>query len=216
MAWGGPAQQRGHIAHSLAAHAGATPLGALVVGETASFYFPCWEKDREIAARLIQANGRHPHPRSVARARRFVIKLGILESKRIYSGQRPHGASYHTAGGTTSKQVRWDRLGSKDPLNRGERRRGRLRQVALERARNREERRMIEAQAEQAALQPTVGPRYSSPVPQPDAALAQFLAEATEQQQAAREANWTRQATIEDARMMDSVLRPPPPEKPPD
>ncbi len=211
MTWGGPAPQRGHIAHSLALLAGATPLGALIVGESASFYYPCFEKDAELAKRVVQNNGRHPHPRSVARARRQVTKLGILESKRIFAGQKAKGALWRTTGGTTDKSVRWDRLGSKDPVTRGDRRRGRLRELAIQNARVREERRQL---AEQEALQVSARPKYSAPpAPPPDPVLAKVLEEAT----AIQEAKWERRDQAADARMMDSVLRPPPPKpKPPD
>lgn len=198
MSWGGSCQERAHIAFSLASNAGATPLGALIVGEVASYHGPCFKKDRQLAEQIVQRNGRHPHPRSVARARRNVARMGLLDSERVMPGHKPKGARFSIAAGTTNKIVRFDRMGSRDPINRGERHRGRLRELAIEAVHQKTAREPVS----QEVRQPSDRPRHSAPVPIPDPEFARMLEEATTIQRA----KWERIEQREDARMMESVL----------
>jgi hypothetical protein len=179
---------------------GATPLGALVVGEVGSFGAPCFVRDRGLADNIVQSNGKHPHPRSVARVRRQVVLLGLMDSVRVMPGERPPNARYPTSFGTTAKVVVFTKkFGARDPLSRGQRRKLRLRKLSIE----------AEGQGESVSrelAQPTGRPRHIAPVPTMPAELAKVVNDLGEK----LAAKWERQEQADDVRMMDSVLRPPP------
>lgn len=111
---------------------GATPLESLVVGQVASYGALCWLKDAELAEDLVQRNGRHPHPRSVARSRRNAVKAGLMQSQRLFAGQKCPGMRGTVSYGTTAKIVVFSKDFGKDPLRRGQRKRMQLRQMAVE------------------------------------------------------------------------------------
>lgn len=129
--WAGSLTVRGDLAAGAASRLGATPLEALVVGHSASRGAVCWERDGDVARQIVQRCGRHPHPQSVARARRAVTARGLIASKRYFAGQRPPGARWRLSSGTCAKTVDFRRLGVKDPLPRAELRRLRRRVEAL-------------------------------------------------------------------------------------
>lgn len=100
--------------------------------------------DGKQAEALVQRNGKHPHPRSVARARRNATRKGFLQVKRVFPNQRPKGAAFRSAFGTTNKAVNFRALQVRDPITRGQLKRIHLRQSA------------------QDAPPRETGPRYSS------------------------------------------------------
>lgn len=147
--------ERGDVARGAAVRLGATPLEALIVGQVASYGALCWLKDRELADDIVQRNGRHPHPRSVARSRRKSANLGLLQSQRLLPGARVPGMKRLVTYGSTAKIVIFDkRFGVRDPLTRGQKRRLRLRQLAVE-----------AEYGPPIAAQTAVGPKYSAPSP---------------------------------------------------
>lgn len=124
--------QRGDMARGAAIRLGATPLAALVVGYVASFASTCWIKDWEVAQEITQSNGRNPHPKSVARARRQAARDGLMVSIRLGPGARVPGKARPVTYGSTAKIVVFGpRFGVKDPLRRGERRKLRSHLEAL-------------------------------------------------------------------------------------
>ena len=115
---------RGDKARGAAIRLGATPLEALIVGQVAAYGSVCWLKDWQIADEIVQRNKRHPHPRSVARARRSAARQGLMTSVRLGPGARIPGKRAPVTYGTTAKVVVFDkRFGVPDPLRRGDRRR---------------------------------------------------------------------------------------------
>lgn len=209
MTWEGKVScpERGDIAAGAATRLGATPLEALIVGHTAAHGNHCWLTDVEQAKLLKQRNGRRPHARSVARARRNAAAKGLLHVERVYPFKRPEGAKYRSAHGTTNKSVSFRDFGMRDPLTRGQRRK-------------------IQAR-ENAATRPVdvpVGPRLidgklvAAATPRPVARPRRdFLDEFTRmaapavEVATAREQAWQQAA---DERMIASIRRPPKP--PPD
>lgn len=127
--------ERGVIATGAAIQLGATPLEALVIGHTAAHGAHCWITDSAQADLLLQRNGRHPHPRSVARARRNAASKGFLRVERVYPFQRPKGAKYRSGPGTTNKSANFSALRVRDPITRGQLRRIHARENAAERPR---------------------------------------------------------------------------------
>lgn len=219
MTWPGSFEERGAKAAGDALAFGATRLTAQFIGVVASFGATCFLKDREVANTIIQRNGRKPHPRSVARVRRQARELGLVEYRRIMSGQTPPGARYPTNGGTTAKTVDFSAFGSRDPLTRGQKRRIRRRQQSLDGR--------AACVSEPADLTPSVTPppdrpRHTTPPPNgpelyartpQDPVLAAAIAQAT----AMHEAKWQRDRDRDDLRMMRQVVRETkPPPKPPD
>jgi hypothetical protein len=124
--------ERGDIARGAALRLGATPLESLVVGQVAAYGALCWLKDHELAEDLVQRNGRHPHPRSVARSRRNAAAAGLLQCQRLFSGQKCPGMRGTVSYGTTAKIVIFNKDFGRDPLRRGQARKMRLRQMAVE------------------------------------------------------------------------------------
>lgn len=212
VTWGGRVScpERGDIAAGAATRAGATPLEALIVGHTASFGSPCFLKDRQQADLLVQRNGRHPHPRSVARARRNATRKGFLHVQRVLPFQKPKGARHHAGPGTTTKVVIFGKgspLGVRDPMTRGQRKRAQQRENA--------------AAAEQ--QQQPVGPRLfgdrlvAAATPRPAPASRQYVDEFTRMAAPAVEAATRREEAWQqaaDERMLASV--PKRPRAPPD
>ena len=125
--------ERGDIARGAALRLGATPLESLVVGQVAAYGALCWLKDRELAEDIVQRNGRHPHPRSVARSRRNSARAGLMQSQRLMPGARVPGMKRLVTYGSTAKIVVFDKkFGVRDPMTRGQKRRMRLRRLAVE------------------------------------------------------------------------------------
>ena len=81
----------------------------------------------------MQRNGKHPHPKSVARSRKEAAALGVLAYRRIFPSQRPKYAKYRISAGTTEKFINWKALGIVDPMKRGERMRAHKRERSLQR-----------------------------------------------------------------------------------
>ena len=128
MMWEGKVScvERGDVAAGAAIRAGATPLEALIVGHSAAFGAPCFLRDKQQAKLLTQRNGKNPHPRSVARARRSAARKGFLHVTRVLPFQKPQGARHHAGPGTTTKVVIFGKgspLGVRDPMTRGQRKR---------------------------------------------------------------------------------------------
>lgn len=134
MTWAGRVScpERGDIAAGAALRCGATPLESLVVGHTAAHGSYCWLTDSKQADLIVQTNGRHPHPRSVARARRNAARKGFLQVKRIYPNQRPKGAAFRSSFGTTNKAVNFRALQVRDPITRGQLKRIHLREKSID------------------------------------------------------------------------------------
>lgn len=219
MTWPGSFEERGSKAAGDALAFGATRLTAQFIGVVASFGATCFLKDREVANTIIQRNGRKPHPRSVARVRRKARELGLVDYRRIMSGQKPPGAKYPTNGGTTAKTVDFKSFGSRDPLTRGQKRRIRRRQQSVDGG--------TACVSEPADLSPrdtppnvSDRPRHTTQPPngselyaaKPMDPLSAVLAEAT----ANMEAKWQREQDREDLRMMRGVVREVKKPKPPD
>jgi hypothetical protein len=186
------------MARGAALHLGATPLESLVVGQVAAYGAPCWLKDRELAEEITQRNGRNPHPRSVARARRNAAKMGLMLCERRFPGQRVPGKRTAVSYGTTLKVVRFDRFGQRDPLSRGQKRRIRMRQMAVEAD--------YPPPVSREVTQPKDRPTHSYPPAPVDleridpelAALIRTTGDALERRETAQHA-------ADDRRMMDSV-----------
>lgn len=218
MTWPGSFEERGSKAAGDALAFGASRLTAQFIGVVASFGATCFLKDREVANTIVQRNGRKPHPRSVARVRRQARDLGLVDYRRIMSGQKPPGARYPTNGGTTAKTVDFASFGSRDPLTRGQKRRLRRRQQSVEGG--------SACVSEPADLTPSVTPtpadrpRHTTQppngpelyAPKPMDPLSVVIAEAT----ANMEAKWQRDQDREDLRMMRGVVREVKRPKPPD
>ena len=217
MTWGGPFEPRGNAAAGAALKAGATPLEALIVGDAASYGEVCFVKDAVQAATIVQRNGRNPHPRSVARARRHARDKGLLDYRRIMPGHRPPGAKY-AGPGTTAKFVDFKAFKVKDPMSRADRRRQHRRRMAVEA--------FLERKAKPVSpevRQPTDRPKHSTPVPSAESAqsfranplgssdpeLAAVIADLG----AKLQAKWDAEQCREDERMVSSIPRRP---KPPD
>jgi hypothetical protein len=133
MTWAGTSTQRADIAHGAAARCGLRPLAALIVAQTASRGLSCWETDRTQASQIVQANGKHPHLKSVARSRKEAARLQVLRCVRVFPSHRPKHGKYRISAGTTEKFINWKTLGVHDPMTRGERRKQALRQRSIER-----------------------------------------------------------------------------------
>lgn len=212
MTWGGPFEPRGNAAAGAALKAGATPLEALIVGDAASYGEVCFVKDAVQAATIVQRNGRNPHPRSVARARRHARDKGLLDYRRIMPGHRPPGAKY-AGPGTTAKFVDFKAFKVKDPMSRADRRRQHRRRMAVEA--------YVERKAKPVSSevrQPADRPRHSSPVPEPVAHTTRTpidpeLSAVINELGAKLQAKWDAEQCREDERMVSSLRRPP---KPPD
>jgi hypothetical protein len=131
--WPGSLQDRAHKVHSQAILSKCRPLAALIVAATASRGSSCWETDAVQASQLVQRNGKHPHPKSVARSRKEAAALGVLICRRIFPSQRPKYARYRVSAGTTEKFINWKILGIADPISRGERRKVDLHERSLQR-----------------------------------------------------------------------------------
>lgn len=209
MTWGGPFEPRGNAAAGAALNAGATPLEALIVGDAASYGEVCFVKDAVQAATIVQRNGRNPHPRSVARARRHARDKGLLDYRRIMPGHRPPGAKY-AGPGTTAKFVDFKAFKVRDPMTRTERRRQHRRRMAVEA--------YLERKAKPVSpevRQPADRPRHSAPVPEPvhttrppiDAELQAVIADLGSKLQA----KWDAEERREDDRMVASLRRAKPP-----
>ena len=212
MTWSGSYTQRGSEAAGNAVLFGATPLEALIVGDSASYGDVCFVDDRNQAAQIVQRNGRNPHPRSVARARRNAKAKGLLHYDRVMPGQTPPGARYSSTGGTTAKSVNFQAFRAKDPLTRRERRQIQKRRNAMEGGRHSPK---VSEPVSPEVTQPKDRPRYSgaiAPLPEMPADLAEVVGQFIEGQQAKQ----ARREQAEDARMMDGVLRGIRRPKPPD
>lgn len=223
MTWSGSYENRGDQAAGAALLCGATPLEALLCGDIGSYGDTCWLTDAKQATLIVQRNGRNPHPRSVARARRNARDKGILEYKRVMPGHKPSGARFTSTAGTTAKTINFKALATRDPLTRGQRRRIRLRQQSVEQGCSACESEVVSKDLSK-DVPPIPGePRHSVPVrasnekpkgepAKLDAELASIIAEATANMQA----KWQREDDREDAKMMASVVagrkRPKPPD----
>lgn len=199
MSWSGWATARGDSAAGAALSHGATPLEALVIGDSASYPETCFLKDAVQAGHIVQANGRHPHPRSVARARRNAACKGLLTYVRVMPGHRPPNARWTTTPGTTAKVVDFTSLGCRDPLSRADRRRAHSRRLVIEKALKK-----AASSTKPLAQELRDKPRHSAPVPAPvslDSTLASVIAETT----ANLERLWARREEAEDQAMMASV-----------
>jgi hypothetical protein len=191
--------ERGDKARGAAIRLGATPLEALIVGEVAAYGAICWLKDAELAADITQRNGRNPHPRSVARARRNAARQGLLISQRLGAGKRCPGKARPVTYGTTAKIVVFGpRFGMRDPLRRGDRRRLHAHLAAL----NEEMTPAVSTyvrQPGQAAH--SCQPSMTTSQPPMAAELAEIIAKTAD----ALEAKADREHAAEDRRMMDAV-----------
>lgn len=104
---------------------GCTSLEARIGAHVASFGANCWQTDRKLQSLLLRSDGDRYHRESIGRARRNLARAGFLTMKRVFSGEIPKlngkKANYVSPHGTTSKALRWDRLGVPDPMSRRER-----------------------------------------------------------------------------------------------
>jgi len=182
--------QRAVIATGAAIRAGWSRLAALVAGDIAA-YGPdfCWVTDGAHAEQIVQRNGKHPHPGSVARVRRALAAAGVVRAKRIFAGQRIAPQAKHTSShGVVRCTLNWDRLGVLDPL-RG---------------------------AKRHEQQQPRGPRHISAVrPDEGAALAEFQRLAQGAIDSEQQRIHKRQAD-EDFASYESATRKRPPGRPPD
>ena len=201
MSWGGriSCPERGDVAAGAAIRRGATPLEAAIVGHTAAHGSYCWLTDARQAEELTLSSGRHPHPRSVARARRNATRKGFLQVKRVFPNQRPKGASFRSSFGTTNKAVNFKALDVRDPITRGQ-----LRKLHL-----RQNRQVVTADGE--VIERHVGPRF--PVPKgeayqrPAAAVPPEIARMAAEATAVLDARENVRQVRADERMFDSLPR---------
>jgi hypothetical protein len=202
MNWGGTLTQRADIAHGAAARLGLRPLAALVVAQTASRGSSCWETDRRQADQILRANGKHPHPKSVARSRKEAATIGVLHCVRVYPNQRPQHAKHRVSCGTTEKFVNWAKLGIRDPMTRGERRKVDLRERSLERQEVRSTK-VSEPEPRPRFIATSGGEKYQSAAMDPellhiiDPGLAAIIADG--------DRYFAEQEAREDAAMLDKV-----------
>jgi hypothetical protein len=195
MTWGGriSCPERGDIAAGAAVRCGATPLEALVVGHTAAHGSYCWLTDTKQADLIVQTNGKHPHPRSVARARRNAARKGFLQVKRVFPNQRPKGASFRSSCGTTNKAVNFRALQVRDPITRGQLKRIHMRETA------------------QAEPRREPGPKYSSAArevyPRPPAVVPPEIARMAAEAVGVLDAREHVRHVQADARMFESLRR---------
>lgn len=113
------------IASALAAHklaeADCTALEIKVGVQIAIRGDHAFETDNQIRAIIRKHGDGLYHRESIGRARRRLQRLGLIESKRIYCGQKCPRMRYPSPHGTTDKCFRWDRLGVRNPMPRRER-----------------------------------------------------------------------------------------------
>jgi len=109
----------------------------------------CWETDNEVRRYLKNPRGRAPHRETVARIRRNLARVGYVSSERVMPFQKPTGAKWRTAHGTTNKAIRYEKLGLRNPLTRAQRRDARAAQPT--------------PATPAAALTPRDRPRFSAP-----------------------------------------------------
>jgi hypothetical protein len=208
MTWAGRVScpQSGDVAAGAAVRCGATPLEALIVGRTAAHGSHCWETDKTQAELIVQRNGRNPHPRSVARARRNAAAKGFLHVKRVFPFQRPEGARFRAGAGTTNKSVNWNTLKVRNPMTRGERKRAAARMnVAV-----RPSEQPVGPRAFNGELRAAATPRPVAPPPRDYLREYSNMAAPAVAAAEKREQAWQQAA---DERMLASVQRPrPPPE----
>lgn len=89
----------------------------------------CWETDNQVRQFLKNPRGRAPHRETVARIRRSLARVGYVSSERVMPFQKPHGAKWRTAHGTTNKAICYQKLGIRNPLTRAQRRDARAAQA---------------------------------------------------------------------------------------
>jgi hypothetical protein len=94
----------------------------------------CWQTDVAVSKVVRRADGRAYHIESIGRARRRLAQRGLLQSRRVFAGQRLPGAKWPSSHGTTDKRLLWSKLGLRNPVTKREQREIRARQRANQRA----------------------------------------------------------------------------------
>lgn len=148
-------------------------LASQVAGQIARF--DCnFETYRSIASQIGKLVGRRPHPESVGRLVREMARAGIVKHGRVMLGQKPEGAKYASARGTTNKTFNWRAVLEKNPMSRRQRRLARQQQAAALRAAGE----LVKPLPSCAASRDPSRPRYSAPPTSSTPAAPADLAEA--------------------------------------
>jgi len=149
-------------------------LASQVAGQIARF--DCnFETYRSIGSQIGKLVGRRPHPESVGRLVREMARAGIVKHGRVMLGQKPEGAKYASARGTTNKTFNWRAVLEKNPLSRRQKRLARQQQAAVLRERGE----LVKPLPSCAAPRDSSRPRHSAPptpyTPAPPADLAEAI-----------------------------------------
>jgi len=186
------------VAAALAAQAvaneGATRLEALAVGGIAAFGENCfltYDDLRELDS-MLRPDGRRYHRESIGRAVRNVARrLSAVRIERVHPGQKPRGAKWFSAHGTTNKSFNFKKFGLKSALSR-----------------HPEPRRTYNDSRKKPAAEPVSGrPRYPTPPPAvlKPTELDPQLAALTEQIERSYERQWDEQEALDLQRMSRSI-----------
>jgi hypothetical protein len=149
-------------------------LASLVAGQIARFDSN-FETYRTISEVIERPDGKRYHLESVGRVVREMARAGLIQHGRVMLGQKPIGAKYASARGTTNKTFNWRAVAEKNPLNRRQRRRARQQQATA----LREAGELVKPLPTCAAPRDPSRPRYSTPAkeftPAPPADLAEVM-----------------------------------------
>jgi hypothetical protein len=135
-------------------------LASLVAGQIARF--DCnFETYRGLGTVIARSVGRRYHHESIGRLVREMARAGIVKHGRVMLGQKPEGAKFASARGTTNKIFNWRAVLEKNPLSRRQRRLARQKQAIALRAAGE----LVKPLPSCAAPRDSSRPRYSAPPP---------------------------------------------------
>lgn len=184
-------------------------LASQVAGQIARF--DCnFETYRTIGSRIGKLVGKRPHPESVGRLVRQMARAGIVKHSRVMLGQKPEGATFASALGTTNKTFNWRAVLEKNPMSRRNRRLARQNQAAALRVAGE----LVKPLPGCAAPREPSRPRHSAPptpyTPAPSADLAEVMNTAARALERRGWAAGERQAGPDPVRSSAAPERPPP------
>lgn len=120
-AFRGSCEQASALAAQSLAAADCTALEIKIGVQIATRGESCFETDNQLRAIIEKRGGGQYHRESIGRARRRLQRAGLIDSKRVYSGQKCPKMKWPSPHGTTNKRFRWERLGIRNPMPRRER-----------------------------------------------------------------------------------------------
>ncbi len=184
-------------------------LASQIAGQIARF--DCnFETYGTIASRIAKLVGRQPHQESVGRLVRQMARAGIVKHGRVMLGQKPEGAKFASARGTTNKPFNWRAVLEKNPMSRRQRRLARQEQSAALRDRGE----LVKPLPNCAAPRDPSRARHSVPptpyTPAPPADLAEVIDTAARALERRGWAAGERQAGPDPVRSSAARERPPP------